>query len=186
MNWNACVAFALSLAASVAFGQGRADQPPPDPAREVTATGIPGVIADGTKIQFIRAGFNGTEGVIGMPDGSVLFTEQDADKIIRVDPAGNISTYLENTNRTVGLAYDPKGRLVAAQSRDPKIGVLAPTRMVLADAFEGQPLVRPNDLVIDKKGGIYFSDPIPGAQQRFREPPPGRKPLLFYITPAAR
>jgi len=186
MNWNACVAFALSLAASVAFGQGRADQPQPDPAREVTATGIPGVIADGTKIQFIRAGFNGTEGVIGMPDGSVLFTEQDADKIIRVDPAGNISTYLENTNRTVGLAYDPKGRLVAAQSRDPKIGVLAPTRMVLADAFEGQPLVRPNDLVIDKKGGIYFSDPIPGAQQRFREPPPGRKPLLFYITPAGK
>ena len=58
--------------------------------------------------------------------------------------------------------------------------------MVLADAFEGQPLVRPNDLVIDKKGGIYFSDPIPGAQQRFREPPPGRKPLLFYITPWAR
>jgi len=145
MNWNACVAFALSLAAS-----------------------------------------NGTEGVIGMPDGSVLFTEQDADKIIRVDPAGNISTYLENTNRTVGLAYDPKGRLVAAQSRDPKIGVLAPTRMVLADAFEGQPLVRPNDLVIDKKGGIYFSDPIPGAQQRFREPPPGRKPLLFYITPVGK
>jgi gluconolactonase len=184
MNWNACAAFALSLAASVAFGQGRANEPPPDPAREVLATEIPGVIAGGTRIQFIRAGFNGTEGVIAMPDGSVLFTEQDADRIIRVDPAGTISTYLENTNRTVGLAYDPKGRLVAAQSRDPKIGVLAPARTVLADSFEGQPLVRPNDLVIDRKGGIYFSDPIPGAQQRFREPPPGRKPLLFYITPA--
>jgi gluconolactonase len=66
------------------------------------------------------------------------------------------------------------------------IGVLSPTRAVLADSFEGQPLVRPNDLVIDKKNGIYFTDPIPGAQQAFREPPPGRKPLLFYITPAGK
>lgn len=68
---------------------------------------------------------------------------------------------------------------MAAQSREPRIAVLSPTRTVLADSFEGQPLVRPNDLVIDKKGGIYFTDPIPGPQQAFREPPPGRKPLLF-------
>lgn len=85
---------------------GAANQSPPNPAQELTATEIPGVIAAGTKIQFIRAGFNGTEGVIGMPDGSVLFTEQDANKIIKIDPAGNMSTYLEDTNRTVGLAYE--------------------------------------------------------------------------------
>ena len=161
-------------------------QPPPDPTREMTAPDIPGVVAGGTKVQFIRAGFNGTEGVIAMPDGSVLFTEQDANKIIRIDPAGHISTYLEDTNRTIGLAYDSKGRLIAAQSREPRIGVLHPTRAVLADSFEGQPLVRHNDLVIDKKGGIYFTDPIPGAQQQFRDPPAGRKPLLFYITPAGK
>jgi gluconolactonase len=126
----------------------------------------------------------GTEGVIAMPDGSALFTEQDADRIIRVDRNDGISTYLENTNRTIGLAYDSKGRLIGTQSRDPKVGVLAPEpRTVLADAFEGQPLVRPNDLVIDRKGGIYFTDPLGNPQQRFREPPPGRKPLLFYIRP---
>src|SRR5438128_6897424 len=48
------------------------------------------------------------------------------------------------------------------------IGVLSPTRAVLADSFEGQPLVRPNDLVIDKKDGIYFTDPIPRVEQAFR------------------
>ena len=191
MKLTGSVALACCVLAStvvLAQGQGAApqNQPAPDPARELIAPEIPGVVAGGTKVQFIRAGFNGTEGVIAMPDGSVLFTEQDANKIIRIDPAGNISTYLEDTNRTVGLAYDAKGRLIAAQSREPRIGVLHPTRMVLADSFEGQPLVRPNDLVVDKKGGIYFSDPIPGEQQRFREPPAGRKPLLFYITPAGK
>ncbi len=177
------------LATTLAFGQGQGgggqEGPAPDPARELTAPDIPGVVKGGTKVQFIRAGLNGTEGVVAMTDGSVLFTEQDADKIIRIDPAGNLSTYLENTNRTIGLAYDPKGRLIGTQSRDPKVGVLHPTREVLAESFEGQPLVRPNDLIIDSKGGVYFTDPIPGAN-RFREPPAGRKPLLFYITPQGR
>jgi gluconolactonase len=189
MNAKACFVIAgCVLATTVALGQGRGggqEGPPPDPARELTAPDIPGVVKGGTKVQFIRANFNGTEGVIAMSDGSVLFTEQDADKIIKIDPSGTLTTFLENTNRTVGLAYDSKGRLIGTQSRDPKVGVLHPTRTVLADSFEGQPLVRPNDLVIDKKGGIYFSDPIPGAN-RFREPPPGRKPLLFYIRPDGR
>lgn len=189
MNAKACFVIAgCVLATTVALGQGRGggqEGPPPDPARELTAPDIPGVVKGGTKVQFIRANFNGTEGVITMADGSVLFTEQDADKIIKIDPSGTITTFLENTNRTVGLAYDSKGRLIGTQSRDPKVGVLHPTRTVLADSFEGQPLVRPNDLVIDKKGGIYFSDPIPGAN-RFREPPAGRKPLLFYIRPDGR
>jgi gluconolactonase len=108
---------------------------------------------------------------------------QNANKIIRIDLDGNFSTYLEDTNRPIGLAYDGKGRLIATQSRAPRVGVLTPTRTTLAEAFEGQPLVRPNDLVIDKKGGIYFTDPLPNPGTGFREPPPGRKPLLFYITP---
>ena len=164
--------------------QGGGNQQPPEPApRELLAPDIPGVITGGTKVVLIRDGFNGTEGVISMPDGSVLFTEQDANKIIKVDKNDSISTYLENTNRTVGLAYDHKGRLIGTQSREPMVGVLAPSRQVLADKYEGQPLVRPNDLVVDRKNGIYFTDPIPNPQAAFREPPAGRKPLVFYIKP---
>jgi gluconolactonase len=185
---TALVMAGCALAATVAAGQGPGgaqEGPAPDPSRVLAAHDIPGVVKGGTKVEFIRAGFNGTEGVIATADGSVLFTEQDADKILRIDPAGTLTTYLENTNRTIGLAYDPKGRLIGTQSRDPKVAVLHPARTTLAESFEGQPLVRPNDLVIDRKGGIYFTDPIPGAN-RFREPPPGRTPLIFYITPEGR
>ena len=144
------------------------------------------MITPGTPTQFLRAGFNGTEGVISMRDGSVLFCELNANRIIHIDLAGNFSTYLENANRTTGLGFDPRGRLIGAQSRDPRIGVLAPEPLTLADSFAGQPLVRPNDLVIDRLGGIYFSDPIPTPQSQFRDPPPGRKPLLFYLTAQGR
>lgn len=170
-----------------------AQAPPQAPAiaqspPELSAPDIPGVIKGGTKVQLIRAGFNGAEGPISMPDGSLLFTEYDANRIIKIDNAGNISTYLEDTNRTIGLAYDSNGRLFGTESRVPRLGMLHPTRRVLADSFDGQPLVHPNDLVIDRKGGIYFTDQIPGPQSAnwFREPPPGRKPLLFYITPEGK
>jgi gluconolactonase len=186
MGMKAIGLLSASVAASGLIGCAvlAAQQPPPP--QEVAATEITGVIAGGTKVTLVRAGFNGTEAVISMPDGSMLFTEQDADRVIKIDTSGQISTYLENTNRTIGLAYDHNGRLIGAQSREPRIAVLSPTREILADTFEGQPLVRPNDLVIDQKNGIYFTDTIPNAQTAFRPPPPGRKPLLFYITPEGR
>jgi gluconolactonase len=183
-----CVLLAVQIGVRAAMPQTRGGQnQPPQPApQEMTAPDIPGVIKGGTKVTLIRDGFSGTEAVISMPDGSMLFTEQDADKIIKIDNKGGISTYLEHTNRTVGLAYDHKGRLIGAQSREPRIAVMAPTTTTLAEAFEGQSLVRPNDLVIDRKNGIYFTDAIPNPQVAFRPPPPGRKPLLFYITPQGK
>lgn len=180
------LALLVAAVSGVALAQGTTvigAAPAPDPTREMTAEGIPGVVAAGAKTQLLRAGFDGTEGVISMPDGSVLFCEFNVNKIMHIDLAGNFSTYLEDTNRSIGLGFDRKGRLIATQSRDPRVGVLAPKRISLADSFEGEPLVRPNDLVIDKKGGIYFSDPLPTPQTQFRDPPSGRKSLLFYIRP---
>lgn len=150
------------------------------------ATGIPGVIAAGTKVQILGSGFKGTEGVVPLPDGSVIFCEFNAGRLVRIDPAGHFATYLEDSNRPIGLGYDRKGHLIAAESRNPRLETLTPRRMTLADSFQGQPLVRPNDLVVDGKGGIYFTDPIPDPRIQFRAPPPGRKPLLFYITPDGR
>ena len=58
-------------------GRGGENQPPEPAPKEMVAPDIPGVIKGGTKVVLLRDGFNGTEGVISMPDGSVLFTEQE-------------------------------------------------------------------------------------------------------------
>lgn len=176
---------ALLLAGCVMSAAPASSQAPPPIVKsppDTTAPDIPGVVAGGTRVQLIRDLFQSTEGPIAMPDGSLLFTEQDAGdgRLVKIDKDGNVSTYLDNTNRTIGLAYDPKGRLIGTQSRIPRVGVLAPTRTTLASEYGGQPLVFPNDLVIDRKGGIYFTDQV---NERFRPPPPGRTPLLFYIRP---
>ncbi|MBI4485553.1 MAG: SMP-30/gluconolactonase/LRE family protein [Acidobacteria bacterium] len=153
---------------------------------ETTAPDIPGVVARGTRVQLIQEGFHGTDCPIAIGNDGLLFCEPEANRINKIDNNDRILRYLDNTGRTVGLAYDHQGRLIGAQSREPRISVLAPTQSVLADTFEGQPLARPKDLVVDRNGGIYFTDPIPTAQEAFSPPPPGRKPLVFYVRPSGQ
>ena len=144
-------------------GRGRGQAPLPVPTNLV-ASGIAGVVAAGTPIQLIKTGFQGAEGPVGMADGSVLFTETGASRITRIDPAGNISTFLENSNQSNGLAFDLKGRLISVQRApgNQKVGVLYPkgSEAVLADNYDGKPFNRLNDIVVDRKGGVYFSDSI--------------------------
>ena len=138
-----------------ALGQPAAQNQPP---AEATAPDIPGVVAGGTKVQLIKAGFKSVEGPTAGPDGSLLFTDRDASQIWKVDKDGNVSSYMETTNGTSSITVDSKGRIIAAQRLPPQVGVVAPTRAVLADKFEGQPFPgAPNDVVADKKGGVYFT-----------------------------
>ena len=125
---------------------------------DTTTPNIPGVVAAGTRVQLLVRGLQGTEGPVAAPDGSLIFTEQNANRISKIDANGRVTPFLSNTNGTIGLAYDSHGRLIAAQTINPQIAVLLPTRDVLADSFEGSPLLRPNDLTVDSRGGIYFSD----------------------------
>jgi gluconolactonase len=124
----------------------------------------------------------GGEGPIAAQDGSLLFAKQDLNQIIKIDKNGKSSVYLEDTNGATGLAYDLKGRLIGAGSKSPHLMVLTPTRSTLADMFEGQPILRANDLVIDKKGGVYFSD-IVASTPPGPPPPPARQPGVFYLKP---
>jgi gluconolactonase len=159
------------LYSAAAFGQAQSA-----PASDTVAPAIPGVVAAGTKIQVVKEGFKNTEGPIALPGGSLIFTENVTNKIFQIDAAGNTSVFLEDTKGANALAFDPMGRLIATR-REPGfqgIAVIYPKgrEAVLADKIDGKPLDRPNDLVLDKKGGIYFTDPGPHS--------------VYYVTPGGR
>jgi gluconolactonase len=143
----------------------------------------------GTKVEVIKFGFQGTEGPIGMPDGSLIFTETQANRITRIAADGTTSTFLENTNGSNGLAFDAKGRLIAVQTTpgQTKIGVIHPkgSEAVIVENFEGKPFGRPNDLVVSTKGGIYFTEPGPNAPPPGTPPPsaPPLPPAVYYVAP---
>ncbi len=151
-------------------------------AQESVTTAIPDVVAVGSKIEFIKDGFKGTEGPIGLPDGSVIFTETQASRIVRIDSEGHVSTYLENTNGSNGLGFTAAGELVSVQHVKPGVGVIAPPDKVrtLAEGYEGLPFGRPNDIVVSQRAGIFFTDS--GVVPKPGEPPVG-KAGVFQITP---
>jgi hypothetical protein len=65
--------FATMLLAFVTglLGQGKAQQAPA-PEKEVAVTGIPGVIAAGTKVERVWTGLNAGDGLIAEPNGTLL------------------------------------------------------------------------------------------------------------------
>lgn len=145
---------------------------------------IPGVSAGGVVIELIKDGFNGTEGPVGLVDGSLLFTETNAKRIVRIGPDNTVSTYLENTNGANGLGVNAKGELIAVQVANPRVGIIYPQGQEknLAENFEGQPFQRPNDLVLAGNGSLYFTDS--GTRPTKENPnPPASKPGLFHIAP---
>ena len=160
--------------------------PIPVPTDLVVTSAIPGVVAAGTKIELIKTGFEGAEGPVGMPDGSVLFTETRASRITRIDPGGNISTFVEHSNEANGLGFDQRGRLISVQRapNNQKVGVLYPADQVavLADSYDGKPFNRLNDIMIDKKGGVYFSDSIGDNTGLYYIPPGGKAIRIFNET----
>jgi gluconolactonase len=181
----AILAFSCAFVFARAAQAQQAAQAPQAPLTDTVAPDIPGVVAAGTKVEVIKDGFQGTEGPIGLPDGSLIFTETNANRITKIDKDNVVSVFLQNTNGSNGLAFDAKGRLITVQTTPglTRIGVVFPkiSQKVLADNFDGKPFGRPNDLVVDKKGGVYFTDPGPNAQAGA---PPAPLPAAVYYVPA--
>ena len=96
-------------------------------------------------------------------DGSLYFT--DGKHINRMGPDGKTSVFRHNASN--GLLFDKEGRLVACESglrrvtRTEKDGSIT----VLVDRIEGKRFNTPNDLCMDSKGRIYFTDPRYGSRE---------------------
>lgn len=107
-----------------------------------------------------------TEGPAADAEGNVYFTETVFNRIMKLSKDGTLSVFRENSNGANGLAIDAQGRLVVCEGGDRTKGKPRVTRInvktgqleVLAESFGATPLSQPNDLTIDSRGRIYFTD----------------------------
>ena len=125
-----------------------------------------------------------TEGPAVDRDGNVYFTELVGQRIMKLSAKGVLSTFREHSNNANGLLIDPQGRLIACEGaesqRTGELRKFKPqvTRTdlrtgkmeVLADNYQGKPFVGPNDVTIDSKGRLYFTDLPGGAVYRIDGP----------------
>ena len=143
--------------------------------------GDPAVVQTGAKLDRV---FDGgcvlTEGVAVAPDGMVYFSDITFTRACK-DPsgkfpqAGHIWVHNPRTGETRvfrspsgmsnGLKFDRDGNLIAALGADYGGRMLIKTDMktgksyILTGMFEGKPYNALNDITIDEKGRIYFTDP---------------------------
>jgi len=65
------------------------------------------------------------------------------------------------------MTFDSQGQLISIQTKPGFMGprVVWPKgkERIIADNYQGKPFGRPNDIVADLKGGVYFTDPMGSA-----------------------
>ncbi len=154
----------LALIGSFCFSDANADDPivPPD-----------------AKLEKLFESHVLTEGVSVAPDGMVYFSEitfsnksRDAKGVIeaghiwKFDPASSkTSIFRSPSGMSNGIKFDAAGNMVVAEGADYGGRRVTRTDMktgksyIIAGMFEGRPFNAPNDITIDEKGRIYFSDP---------------------------
>jgi gluconolactonase len=150
-----------------------------------------------------------TEGPTVDRDGNVYFTEIVHQRIMKLGTDGMLTTFRENSNVANGLLIDPQGRLIACEGATferPGVKVSGKPRVtrtdlksgkieVLADSYMGKPLTGPNDVTIDGKGRLYFTDlagaavyriDAPGKVTRILAAPDIQRPNGIQIAPDDR
>jgi gluconolactonase len=141
---------------------------------------IPGIGPAGPVVK-LHTGFKFTEGPAADRDGNVYFSDIPNQKINKIDLKGKLTVFREKTNHANGLMVNAKGEIVACEMDGQLAAYSADgkNRRVVVAKHDGKRFNAPNDLVIDKKGGIYFTDPAFGAPR----PLPQGKTAVYYLSP---
>jgi sugar lactone lactonase YvrE/enterochelin esterase-like enzyme len=113
------------------------------------------VLDDDRGWELVSQGHKFTEGPAVDAAGNVFFSDIPNSRIYRISVDGKVAIFRENTGEANGLMFGPDGRLYACQNGRKRIVAYAPdgTESVIAEG------VNSNDLAINSRGEIYFSDP---------------------------
>jgi gluconolactonase len=138
----------------------------------------------------VAGGLRFPEGPVALPDGDVLVVEIARSTLSRVRPDGRIEVVAETGGGPNGAAMGPDGKCYLCNNggfrwherggrilpglqdasysggRIERVDLDSGQVEVLYSECDGEPLRGPNDLVIDRAGGIWFTD---HGKTRWRE-----------------
>jgi len=153
----------------------------------VTAAGAKkaSIVAPGAKVKKLAGGFKFTEGPAVDARGNVFFTDQPNNRIHKWSVDGKLSTFHEKPGRANGLYFDKDGNLLACADLNNELWLIDINGniTVLVKNYNGRKLNGPNDLWIDRKGGIYFTDPFYRRRYWNRGPMEQDGQHVYYLYP---
>ncbi len=140
---------------------------------------IPGIGRVG-KVRRLNTDFAFTEGPAADAAGNLYFTDIPNSRIHKRDIKGTLSVFAEPSGHCNGLMV-VGNRLLACEmdGRLKEYDLVTGKETSLATEYNGTRFNAPNDLVIDRTGGIYFTDP----RYRAPDPWPQGKEAVYYRAP---
>ncbi|AYN69774.1 SMP-30/gluconolactonase/LRE family protein [Euzebyella marina] len=121
------------------------------------------IVAKGAELTLVSDTFEFTEGPAMDKSGDVYFTDQPNDRIVKWSASDNtVTDYMKPAGRANGLYFDDEGSLLAAADEKNELWRIATDKKVtvVIDNFEKKKLNGPNDIWVDQKEGVYFTDPF--------------------------
>lgn len=153
------------------------------------------VVAAGAKVEKLTGGFKFTEGPAVDAKGNIFFTDIPNNQIHKWSLDGKLSTFSGDSGGANGLFFGKAGNLLACEGGRRQLVSIDPQGevTVLAKSYANKKLNSPNDLWIDPKGGIYFTDPRYGKRDNLEQDGehvyyllPDRKKLIRMIGDLVR
>lgn len=142
------------------------------------------VVPKDAKVRKLARDFTFVEGPVWDGKGNLYFSDVRTKKIHRWTADGGVSLYKELEGGCNGLRIDKEGNLLVCQPVGRSVVRISPKgeMSVVADSYGGKKLNSPNDIWIDPKGGVYFTDPRYGGMEDLQQDgfhvyyvPPGGK-----------
>lgn len=114
-------------------------------------------------LEVVVSGYDSPEGPAFDRDGNLFFVNWLSSSIVRVAPDGTAKEFANTGGIPAGLAFHRDGTLYVADEGEHRHGVLrvGPDGVITpwVQEYRGRPLNGANDLVFDRDGVLYFSDP---------------------------
>lgn len=143
------------------------------------------LVARGAEPVLVSADYSFTEGPAVNRAGDVFFTDQPNNRIFKWSEGEGVSLFMENAGRANGLYFSKDGYLLACADENNELWSITPegAHTVLVTGFEGKKLNGPNDLWVDPKGGIYFTDPFYKRPYWSRTEKEIQQEDVYYLSP---
>src|SRR5260221_12635170 len=112
-------------------------------------------------LERVATGFRMAEGPVW--DGeNLVFSDVPPSKILKLGSDGTVSTIRSDTRWGAGMAFDSKHRLMICEVMGRRVTRVEKdgTEKTLAEFYDEKKLNGPNDLAVDTRDGIYFTDPL--------------------------
>ncbi len=121
------------------------------------------VVSPDAAIEVLLTGLTITEGIVwNARDDSLIFSDIMNSTVYRWTEDGGAVVLRKPSNLTNGNFIDRQGLLVSCEGATSLVSRIAPdgrSFAVAASHYDGRALNSPNDIIVDSRGRIWFTDP---------------------------